>query len=114
MAVESRPPLAQIPMPTLPPISTAPQKVSGFVCPPVSTWWCRIAPLELAGRVALHGKLLFERHPSARAAWEATTSKIYLDELPRQNRAHRDFAYVEVSDEIVCQGSKTWVTLRNS
>jgi len=50
------------------------------------------APLELAGRVALHGKLLFERDPSARVVWEATTRKIYLDELPRLNRAHRDFA----------------------
>lgn len=50
------------------------------------------APLELAGRIALHGKLLFEREPAARVAWEATTRKIYLDELPRLDRAHRDFA----------------------
>jgi predicted nucleotidyltransferase len=50
------------------------------------------APLELAGRIALHGKLLFERDPSARVAWEATTRKIYLDELPRLTSAHRDFA----------------------
>jgi uncharacterized protein len=50
------------------------------------------APLELAGRVALNGKLLFERDPRARVVWEATTRRIYLDELPRLNRAHRDFA----------------------
>lgn len=50
------------------------------------------APLELAGRIALHGKLLFQRDPGARVAWEATTRKIYLDELPRLNRAHQDFA----------------------
>lgn len=50
------------------------------------------APLELAGRVALHGKLLFERDPRARVVWEATTRKIYLDERPRLNRAHREFA----------------------
>lgn len=50
------------------------------------------APLELAGRVALHGKLLFERDPSARVVWEATTRKIYLDELPRLTGAHREFA----------------------
>lgn len=50
------------------------------------------APLELAGRVALHGKLLFERDPGARVVREATTRKIYLDELPRLNRAHREFA----------------------
>jgi uncharacterized protein len=49
-------------------------------------------PLELAGRVALDGKLLFEQDPRARVVWEATTRKIYLDELPRLNRAHRDFA----------------------
>lgn len=50
------------------------------------------APLELAGRVALEGKLLFERGRGARVAWEATTRKIYLDELPRLTRAHREFA----------------------
>ena len=50
------------------------------------------APLELAGRVALHGKLIFEQDPHARVVWEATTRKIYLDELPRLTRAHRDFA----------------------
>lgn len=50
------------------------------------------APVELAGRVALEGKLLFETDPSARVVWEATTRKIYCDELPRLNRAHREFA----------------------
>ncbi|BCO37731.1 nucleotidyltransferase domain-containing protein [Mycobacterium heckeshornense] len=50
------------------------------------------APLELAGRVALHGTLLFEVDPSTRVAWEATTRKIYLDELPRITRAHLEFA----------------------
>jgi predicted nucleotidyltransferase len=50
------------------------------------------APLELAGRVALHGTLLFEEDPSTRVAWEATTRKIYLDELPRITRAHKEFA----------------------
>lgn len=49
------------------------------------------APLELAGRVALYGRLLFERDPAARVAWEATTRKIYLDELPRRDQARRDF-----------------------
>lgn len=50
------------------------------------------APLELAGRVAMSGKLLFERDSSARVVWEATTRKIYLDELPRLETARRDFA----------------------
>ncbi|KQH77497.1 DNA polymerase III subunit beta [Mycobacterium gordonae] len=50
------------------------------------------APLELAGRIALYGKLLFERDRNARVVWEATKRKIYLDELPRINSAHRDFA----------------------
>jgi len=50
------------------------------------------APLELAGRVAVHGKLLFERDASARVKWEATTRKIYFDELPRMTRAHQEFA----------------------
>jgi predicted nucleotidyltransferase len=50
------------------------------------------APLELAGRVALFGTVLFETDPGARVSWEATTRKIYLDELPRITRAHREFA----------------------
>ncbi|BBX95970.1 nucleotidyltransferase domain-containing protein [Mycobacterium lacus] len=49
------------------------------------------APLEIAGRIALHGSLLFETDREARVVWEATTRKIYLDELPRINRAHREF-----------------------
>lgn len=50
------------------------------------------APLELAGRISVHGKLLFERDPAARVVWEATTRKIYFDELPRITRSHREFA----------------------
>ena len=50
------------------------------------------APLELAGRVATGGRLLFEDDPVARVRWEATTRKIYFDELPRLTRAHREFA----------------------
>lgn len=49
------------------------------------------APLELAGRVALHGRLLFEAEPAERVRWQATTRKIYLDEVPRTARATRDF-----------------------
>ncbi|MGH9242992.1 MAG: nucleotidyltransferase domain-containing protein [Acidimicrobiales bacterium] len=50
------------------------------------------APLELAGRVALHGRLLFDDDPSTRVRWQAETRKIYLDELPRQESATRLFA----------------------
>jgi predicted nucleotidyltransferase len=50
------------------------------------------APLELAGRVAAGGKLLYQDDPAARIRWEATTRKIYFDELPRIRRAHREFA----------------------
>ncbi len=49
------------------------------------------APLELAGRVALRGQLLFETDPADRVAWEASTRKVYLDEQPRWNQARRDF-----------------------
>ncbi|PFG29443.1 nucleotidyltransferase domain-containing protein [Paramicrobacterium agarici] len=49
------------------------------------------APLELAGRVALHGTPLFNADFSERVHWEATTRKIYLDEKPRFERAHREF-----------------------
>jgi predicted nucleotidyltransferase len=50
------------------------------------------APLELAGRVAVGGRLLFEDDQVARIRWEATTRKIYFDELPRIARSHREFA----------------------
>lgn len=50
------------------------------------------APLVFAGRVAAHGLLLFDDDPPARVRWEATTRKIYFDELPRMERADRDFA----------------------
>lgn len=49
------------------------------------------APLELAGRVALHGRLLFEQDAAERVTWQATTRKIYLDEQPRIRQARRDF-----------------------
>ncbi|MDQ3714786.1 MAG: nucleotidyltransferase domain-containing protein [Actinomycetota bacterium] len=40
------------------------------------------APLYLAGRVALRGRLLFEDDPAARVRWEADTRTVYLDERP--------------------------------
>lgn len=49
------------------------------------------APLELAGRVAQHGVLMFESDPAARVRWQARTRKIYLDEQPRIAQARRDF-----------------------
>ena len=50
------------------------------------------APLELRGRVAEKGVLLFESDPAARVDWEAMTRKIWFDERPRIERAHREFA----------------------
>ncbi|MDQ6839876.1 MAG: nucleotidyltransferase domain-containing protein [Actinomycetota bacterium] len=49
------------------------------------------APLELAGRVALHGVLLFDDDPPARVEWQARTRKIYLDEEDRQRRLDQLF-----------------------
>ena len=50
------------------------------------------APLELAGRVAVDGVLLFDDDPVSRVRWIAMTRKIYFDEKPRLDRAHREFA----------------------
>lgn len=50
------------------------------------------APLELAGRIALDGELLFDDDPVARVRWLATTRKIFADEWPRILRSHREFA----------------------
>jgi len=49
------------------------------------------APLDIAGRVAMRGELLFDDDPPARVRWEATTRKIYADERPRVERAWKDF-----------------------
>jgi uncharacterized protein len=50
------------------------------------------APLELAGRVAMDGRLVLDDDPPARVRWQATTRKIYADERYRIERARRDFA----------------------
>ena len=50
------------------------------------------APLELAGRVALEGVVLFDDDPAERVHWLAQTRKIYFDEKPRIDRSHREFA----------------------
>ena len=49
------------------------------------------APLELAGTIALEGKVLFEDDPVARVRWVALTRRIWLDERPRFEQAHREF-----------------------
>jgi len=49
------------------------------------------APLELAGRISLEGEILFDDDPPERVRWVATTRKIWLDEKPRFDRAHREF-----------------------
>ncbi|MHB8510541.1 MAG: nucleotidyltransferase domain-containing protein [Actinomycetota bacterium] len=48
-------------------------------------------PLELAGRVAMYGRLLFDDDPPERVRWEATTRKIWLDERPRIDESRRIF-----------------------
>jgi uncharacterized protein len=49
------------------------------------------APLELAGRVAVDGRLLYEDDPPARVAWQAQTRTIYFDEEWRQRWARQVF-----------------------
>lgn len=48
-------------------------------------------PLELAGRVACEGVVLFDDAPNDRVRWVATTRKIWLDERDRFMRSHRTF-----------------------
>ncbi len=48
-------------------------------------------PLELAGRIALEGVVLFDDDPPARVHWVADTRKIWLDERYRFEGAHRDY-----------------------
>lgn len=49
------------------------------------------APLEVAGRIAMDGRLLFEDNPTERVRWESQTRKIYSDEKYRIDRSHREF-----------------------
>lgn len=44
------------------------------------------APLELAGRVALGGRLLYDDDPPARVQWQSLIRRMYLDEEDRQRR----------------------------
>jgi predicted nucleotidyltransferase len=69
-----------------------PQSFEVLLPPEVDLLVLDRAPLELAGRVAVGGRLLFEDDPATRVRWEATTRKIYFDELPRITRSHREFA----------------------
>jgi len=48
-------------------------------------------PLELVGRIALEGVVLFDDDPPARVHWVAGTRKIWLDERYRYEAAHRDY-----------------------
>jgi predicted nucleotidyltransferase len=48
-------------------------------------------PLELAGRIALEGTVLFDDDPPARVRWVADTRKIWLDERPRFEAAQREY-----------------------
>lgn len=47
------------------------------------------APLWLAGRIALDGRLLFDDDPPARVAWQADTRLRYLDEIPAVRERYR-------------------------
>lgn len=49
------------------------------------------APLELSGRVALHGELLFDDDRPARVTWQAHTRRVHLDEELLQRALDRAF-----------------------
>lgn len=49
------------------------------------------APLELAGRVALRGALLFDDDPPARVAWQGDIRLEYLDEVGLQRELTDEF-----------------------
>jgi uncharacterized protein len=47
------------------------------------------APLWLAGRIAMYGRVLYEDDPPARVAWQADTRLVYLDEIPAIRERYR-------------------------
>lgn len=71
---------------------TAPASFDFLLPPGVDLTVLNHAPLELAGRIALDGIVLFDDDPPTRVRWTAMTRKIYADELPRITRSHREFA----------------------
>lgn len=48
-------------------------------------------PLEMAGRIALEGVVLFDDDPPCRVRWMADTRKVWLDERPRFEAAQREY-----------------------
>lgn len=70
----------------------APQAFEVLLPPDVDLLILDRAPLELAGRVAMEGVLLFDDAPRERVEWLAQTRKIYADERYRFERSHREFA----------------------
>ena len=70
----------------------APQSFDVLLPPRVDLLVLNHAPLELAGRVAMTGQVLFDDDPPARVRWLATTRKIYADERPRLRRSDQEFA----------------------
>lgn len=52
------------------------------------------APLYLAGRIALRGRLIFDDDPLERVRWEADTRVRYLDELPLIQESAREYLAV--------------------
>lgn len=49
------------------------------------------APLWLAGRVAQHGRMLFDDDPPRRVEWQAETRVRYLDRLPLIRETQRTY-----------------------
>lgn len=72
--------------------SDPPQSFDILLPPAIDLVVLNTAPLELAGRIALDGRLLFDDDPPARVRWVATTRKIFSDEQPRLRRSHDEFA----------------------
>ncbi len=47
--------------------------------------------LDVVGRVALHGRLLYDDDPPARVRWQADTIKVFNFEAPRRRQFDRDY-----------------------
>lgn len=73
-------------------VSDPPPSFAVVLPPGVDLTVLNTAPLELAGTIAARGHLLFDDDPVQRVRWQSTTRKIYFDERPRLERAHREFA----------------------
>lgn len=69
------------------------------------------APLWLAGRMALAGRLLFDDAPPERVRWQADTRLIWLDERPHLLQRQQEWREAVLARGRRCRNPGSWAVL---